>query len=30
MKALYYLSNEEETNLAATKVITNPTIEHAL
>ncbi|CAD8063315.1 unnamed protein product [Paramecium primaurelia] len=30
LKALYYLSNQEETNLAATEIITNPTLEHAL
>ncbi|CAD8073116.1 unnamed protein product [Paramecium sonneborni] len=30
LKALYYLSNQEETNLAAIEIITNPTLEHAL
>ncbi|CAD8175930.1 unnamed protein product [Paramecium octaurelia] len=30
LKALYYISNQEETKLAATQAITNPTLEHAL
>ncbi|CAK80044.1 unnamed protein product (macronuclear) [Paramecium tetraurelia] len=30
LKALYYMSNQEEANLAATQVITNPTLEHVL